>query len=53
MKPSSFVIAAIVDPIFFHFDKETKKLILVNGRVVPKQKVDGQWKDLDGLLVLD
>ena len=51
MKPSSFVIAAIVKPLLFTFDKGTKRLVELNGRALPKQNVDGKWKDLDADLV--
>jgi hypothetical protein len=55
MKPSSFFIAAIVDPILFYFDKtEIKstnpKLIQVVGRTVPKIKEGSSWRDLDAIL---
>ncbi len=48
MKPKSFVIAAIVKPLIFTFDKASKRLIELNGRALPKQNVNGKWKDLDG-----
>ncbi|MCB9026624.1 MAG: hypothetical protein H6625_09930 [Bdellovibrionaceae bacterium] len=48
MEPSSFIIAAIVDPIIFNFDMKTKELISFVGRTKPKQLVNGKWKDLDG-----
>lgn len=48
MKPSSFIIAALVDPIIFNFDLKTKELISFVGRTKPKQFVKGKWKDLDG-----
>lgn len=51
MKPSSFVIAAIVKPLIFTFDKTTKRLLELDGRTLPKQNVDGKWKDLDALIV--
>lgn len=47
MKPSSFVIAAIVDPLYFTFLKDEWKLAELVGRTIPKQKRDGKWKDLD------
>jgi hypothetical protein len=51
MKPSSFVIAALVDPLIFTFDKDGKHLLELVGRTLPKQKVDGKWKDLDADIV--
>lgn len=47
MKPTSFVIAALVKPIIFDFSMDTKKLVAMNGRVQPKKKVGSDWKDLD------
>ncbi len=47
MKPTSFVIAALVDPVHLWYSVDNKKLMLMKGRVVPKQQVNGQWKDLD------
>ncbi|MCB0391333.1 MAG: hypothetical protein KDD58_08580 [Bdellovibrionales bacterium] len=48
MKPSSFLIAALVDPIYFNFDLNTKKMLSFSGRTKPKQKIKDKWKDLDG-----
>lgn len=53
MKASSFIIAAIVDPLYFTFDAATKKILWIKGRTLPKQLVDGKWKDLDAELVYD
>lgn len=47
MKPTSMIIAAIVKPLYFYFDKETKRLVEFRGRVLPKQKDGNGWKDLD------
>lgn len=47
MKPSSFVIAALVDPLFFTFTKDDMRIRRIVGRTLPKQKIDGKWKDLD------
>lgn len=46
MKPTSFFIAAIVKPLIFTFDPESRRLVELEGRTIPKQKVDGKWKDL-------
>ncbi|MGE3973953.1 MAG: hypothetical protein AB7F59_05445 [Bdellovibrionales bacterium] len=55
MKPSSFVIAALVDPLLFYFDKTPSangehKLLEVVGRTVPKVKEGTKWKNLDAIL---
>lgn len=47
MKPTSFVIAAIVDPLFFTLDKKTVNLLELTGRTLPRQLVDGKLKPLD------
>ena len=51
MKPTSFVIAALVDPVLFTLEKDTLKPVEILGRVVPRQKADGKWKDLDARFV--
>ncbi len=51
MKPTSFVIAALVDPLYFLVDAESKDLRLMKGRVPPKQLVGGSWKDLDAEVI--
>ncbi len=47
MKPSSFIIAAIVNPLHFYFDTETKRLSELKGRTAPMVKDGDRWKDLD------
>lgn len=51
MKPSSFLIAALVKPIFFKFNHDGSRLLEMNGRVGPKQKDGTSWKDLDAEIV--
>ena len=46
-KPTSFVIAALVDPVIFKFSSDGKELVSMIGRVPPKFKVSDKWKDLD------
>jgi hypothetical protein len=53
MKPSSFIIAAMVHPLIFTFDKASKKLHTVVGRTLPKRRVDDKWKDLEAEIVYD
>lgn len=52
MKPSSFVIAALVKPLKFHFKKDDHRLLEVDGRVVPKLQDGNSWKDLDAFFVM-
>ena len=47
MKPTSIVIAAIVDPLIIIFERDSKKLLEIKGRTLPRQMIDGHWKDLD------
>jgi hypothetical protein len=47
MKPTSIIIAAIVDPLFITFRKDTFQVDEIVGRTMPKKQVDGRWKDLD------
>ncbi len=51
MKPTSFIIAALVDPIYLWYNKGSKKLVLMKGRVPPKIKQGSRWKDLDAEVV--
>ena len=54
MKPSSFIIAAIVNPLFFTFAKdESKKLLTLEGRTAPQIQDKGKWKDLDAYTVYE
>lgn len=47
MKPTSFIISALVDPIHLWYSSSDKKLQVMKGRVAPKLHKDGKWKDLD------
>jgi hypothetical protein len=51
MKPSSFVISALVDPIYFTFSADGQTVYEVKGRTIPLREVDGKWKpsDVDGV----
>ena len=51
MKPSSFFIAAIVDPLYFNFSQNGADLYELIGRTLPKVKVNGKWKDIDADIV--
>lgn len=51
MKPSSFIIAALVKPIIFKFAADGSKLLEMNGRVPPKKKDGSTFKDLDAEVV--
>ena len=47
MSPSSFVISILVDPLYFTFDANTRKITKFEGRVPPKVKINDVWKDFD------
>lgn len=51
MKPSSFLIAALVDPLHFHMSADGQKLVEYVGRVLVKRKEGSKWKDLDAVTV--
>ncbi len=52
MQPTNWVIAALVDPLFFvHERAEPHHVLEYRGRTAPKLNVGGRWKDLDGVTV--
>lgn len=51
MKPSSFIISALVKPIIFKFAADGSHLVEMNGRAAPKRKDGSSWKDLDAEIV--
>lgn len=51
MKPSSFIISALVDPVHFYFSKKDKRLVSYIGRVKPKMLKGKKWKDVDAEVV--
>jgi hypothetical protein len=54
MEATSFIIAALVDPVFFTVEKEGKHRILrYIGRTTPKIKTGSKWADLDAVTLFD
>ncbi len=51
MIPSNFFIRLVVDPIYFTVDNDSRQVVKYEGRTTPKIKEDGEWKDLDGVMV--
>jgi hypothetical protein len=51
MKPSSFIIAALVNPIIFEYAADGSHLLAMNGRVPMKKKSGNSWKDLDAEVI--
>jgi hypothetical protein len=54
MSASSFIIATLVDPLYFTMEKDGKHRVLqYDGRTTPKLKDGNKWKDLDAVTVFD
>ena len=54
MSATSFIIAALVDPMFFTMEKDGEHRVLqYDGRTTPKIKDGNKWKDLDAVTVFD
>ena len=51
MKPSSFIIAAIVKPLHFYMSTDGATLYQIDGRTTVKKNVNGSFKDLDAVTV--
>jgi hypothetical protein len=51
MVPSSFFVRLVVDPVFFTVEKDSHHVVKYAGRVTPKIKENGEWKDLDAVMV--
>ncbi len=51
MKPTSFIIAAIVDPIYFTLPLDGSRLEEMKGRTLPMIERDGKLRDLDAWIV--
>jgi hypothetical protein len=47
MKPSSFLIAMAVDPLYFTFETATRKPIRLEGRVSPEVRDEDGWHAVD------
>jgi len=47
MAASSFLVGLVVDPIDFTFETATGKLVRLEGRVPPKLRDGGGWRDFD------
>ena len=51
MSASSFLIAALINPLYFTFTDDGSKLLNFEGRTLLKQKLGGAWGDLDARTV--
>ena len=51
MKPSSFVISALVSPLYFTFTEDGSRALQLKGRLPVKIKDGNSWKDFDGRMV--
>lgn len=54
MEPTSRLVATLVAPLFFTFEKAPPhRLLQYTGRTTPKIQAGGKWKDLDAVTVFD
>ena len=53
MIPSSFFVRLAMDPIAFTFDRSTKKLVRIEGRVPTKVRDGKGWRDFDARVEYD
>jgi hypothetical protein len=54
MQPTSFLIAAFVDPLYFNVERDGRHYVLdYTGRTTPRIEDDGQWKDVVAFTVFD
>ena len=54
MEPTSFIIAQLVDPIFFVVEKNDPHRVLEYiGRTTPLMKSGNKWKDVDAVTIFD
>jgi hypothetical protein len=51
MKPSSFLIAALVKPLMFTLSRDNERLLEIRGRTLPKMKSGDAFKNLDATIV--
>jgi hypothetical protein len=52
MSPSSAIIAMLVKPIYFSVERaESRHVVKVVGRTVPKIQKDGKWTDFDAISI--
>ena len=54
MSPSSLIISALVDPLYFTMEKDGEhRCLQYDGRTTPKIRDGNKWKDLDAETVFD
>jgi hypothetical protein len=54
MQPTSRLLSALVDPLYFTVEKSPPHRVLQYvGRTTPKKLAGDQWKDLDAVTVFD
>lgn len=51
MIPSSWFISLVVDPVYFTVEKDNRQVVKYEGRVTPKIEENGEWQDLDAVMV--
>ncbi len=53
MKPSSFIISALVNPLHFYVTPDGSSLLEIHGRTTVKRDVNGRLKDLDAIITYE
>ena len=51
MKPSNFIIAALVDPIMISFDLTKDRIVKIIGRTPLCERKNGKWKPIDAEII--
>lgn len=51
MLPSSWFISLVVDPVYFTVVKDNRQVVKYEGRVTPKIEENGEWQDLDAVML--
>jgi hypothetical protein len=51
MVPAGFLVRLVVDPVFFTAEKDSHHVVKYEGRTTPKIQENGEWKDLDAVMV--
>jgi hypothetical protein len=52
MVPASFFVRLVVDPMYFTVEKDSHRVVKYEGIVTPKVKENGEWTNLDAVMVL-
>lgn len=53
MKPSNFLISAMVSPVKIIYSSQDKAIMEIKGRTLPKKNENGKWKDQEPEIVYE